>query len=91
MVGIGHTFGGNSRTITVINGIKAGTFRELLVGSVDRLFVWAEDGEAQLTGQEVIHEIRKSFQIRDACKSDVIDKELADKRRRPLEFDVCRR
>ncbi|GJV58529.1 putative reverse transcriptase domain-containing protein [Tanacetum coccineum] len=51
---------------------------------------WAEVGDAQLTGPEIIHETtKKIFKIRDrmqaACDRQ---KSYADKRRRPLEFEV---
>ncbi|GJW23174.1 putative reverse transcriptase domain-containing protein [Tanacetum coccineum] len=56
----------------------------------DMLRACAEVGEAQLTGPEIIHETTENiFKIRDrmqaACDRQ---KSYADKRRRPLEFEV---
>ncbi|GJX91427.1 putative reverse transcriptase domain-containing protein [Tanacetum coccineum] len=70
--------------------IKATPF-EALCGKKRRSPVcWAEVGEAQLTGPKIIHETtKKIFKIRDhmqvACDRQ---KSYADKRRRPLEFEV---
>ncbi|GJT14519.1 putative reverse transcriptase domain-containing protein [Tanacetum coccineum] len=70
--------------------IKAAPF-EVLYGQKCRLPVfWAEVGDAQLTGPEIIHEttekiiqIKKRIQAaRDRQKS------YADRRRKPLEFEV---
>ncbi|GJU22506.1 hypothetical protein Tco_1155848 [Tanacetum coccineum] len=51
---------------------------------------WAEVGEAQLTGPEIIHETtKKIFKIRDRMQAARDrQKSYADKRRRPLEFEV---
>ncbi|GJW32810.1 hypothetical protein Tco_0052842 [Tanacetum coccineum] len=51
---------------------------------------WAEVGEAQLTGPEIIHETtEKIFKIRDRMQAARDrQKSYADKRRRPLEFEV---
>ncbi|GJQ98242.1 putative reverse transcriptase domain-containing protein [Tanacetum coccineum] len=51
---------------------------------------WAEVGEAQLTGLEIIHETtEKIFKIRDRMQAARDrQKSYADKRRRPLEFEV---
>ncbi|GJW94987.1 hypothetical protein Tco_0174659 [Tanacetum coccineum] len=51
---------------------------------------WAEVGDAQLTGPEIVHEtIEKTIQIKkriqDACDRQ---KSYADRRRKPLEFQV---
>ncbi|GJY11957.1 putative reverse transcriptase domain-containing protein [Tanacetum coccineum] len=52
--------------------------------------LWAEVEEAQLTGPEIIHETtEKSFKIRDRMQAARDrQKSYADKRRRPLEFEV---
>ncbi|GJV32230.1 hypothetical protein Tco_1392630 [Tanacetum coccineum] len=51
---------------------------------------WAEAGEAQLTGPEIIHETtEKIFKIRDRMQAARgRQKSYANKRRRPLEFEV---
>ncbi|GJV68339.1 hypothetical protein Tco_1483848, partial [Tanacetum coccineum] len=51
---------------------------------------WAEVGEAQLTGPAIIHETtEKIFKIRDRMQAARDrQKSYADKRRRPLEFEV---
>ncbi|GJU01300.1 putative reverse transcriptase domain-containing protein [Tanacetum coccineum] len=51
---------------------------------------WAEVGEAQLTGPEIIHKTtEKIFKIRDRMQAARDrQKSYADKRRRPLEFEV---
>ncbi|GJX64048.1 putative reverse transcriptase domain-containing protein [Tanacetum coccineum] len=70
--------------------IKAAPF-EVLYGRKCRSPVcWAEVEEAQLTRPEIIHETtEKIFKIRD-CIQAARDrqKSYADKRRRPLEFEV---
>ncbi|GKC19010.1 putative reverse transcriptase domain-containing protein [Tanacetum coccineum] len=70
--------------------IKAAPF-EALYGRKCRLPIcWAEVGEAQLTGPELIHEtMEKIFKIRDRMQAaHDRQKSYADKRRRPLEFEV---
>ncbi|GJZ09986.1 reverse transcriptase domain-containing protein [Tanacetum coccineum] len=56
----------------------------------DRHLPLAEVGEAQLTGPEIIHETtEKIFKIRDRMQAARDrQKSYADKRRRPLEFEV---
>ncbi|GJV96529.1 putative reverse transcriptase domain-containing protein [Tanacetum coccineum] len=56
----------------------------------DRHLPLAEVGEAQLTGPEIIHEtMEKIFKIRDHMQAARDrQKSYADKRRRPLEFEV---
>ncbi|GJV50873.1 putative reverse transcriptase domain-containing protein [Tanacetum coccineum] len=51
---------------------------------------WAEVGEAQLTGPEIIHETtKKIFKIRDCMKAARDrQKSYANKRRRPLEIEI---
>ncbi|GKC13391.1 reverse transcriptase domain-containing protein [Tanacetum coccineum] len=58
--------------------------------SVPFHLLWAEVGEAQLTGPEIIHETTENiFKIRDRMQAARDrQKNYADKRRRPLEFEV---
>nr|GEZ74607.1 putative reverse transcriptase domain-containing protein [Tanacetum cinerariifolium] len=53
--------------------------------------MWAEVGEGQLIGTELVQEtIKKISQIKDRLKSARDrQKSYADKRRKPLEFSVC--
>ncbi|GJT55287.1 hypothetical protein Tco_0990341 [Tanacetum coccineum] len=70
--------------------IKVAPFKAL-DGRKYRLPVcWAKVGEAQLTGPEIIHETtEKIFKIRDRMQAARDrQKSYADKRRRPLEFEV---
>ncbi|GJY61577.1 putative reverse transcriptase domain-containing protein [Tanacetum coccineum] len=70
--------------------IKAAPFEALYGRKCRSLVCWAEVGEAQLTGQEIIHETtEKIFKIRDRMQAARDrQKSYADKRRRPLEFEV---
>ncbi|GJX12867.1 hypothetical protein Tco_0204625 [Tanacetum coccineum] len=70
--------------------IKAAPFEALYGRKCRSPVCWAEVGEAQLTGPKIIHETTKKIvQIRNrmqaACDRQ---KSYADKRRRPLEFEV---
>ncbi|GJY61502.1 putative reverse transcriptase domain-containing protein [Tanacetum coccineum] len=70
--------------------IKAAPFKALY-GRKCRLPVcWAEVGEAQLTGPEIIYKTtKKIFKIRDRMQAARDrQKSYADKRHRPLEFEV---
>ncbi|GJT82166.1 putative reverse transcriptase domain-containing protein [Tanacetum coccineum] len=70
--------------------IKAAPF-EALYGRKCRLPVcWAKVGEAQLTGLKIIHKTaKKIFKIRDRMQAARDrQKSYADKRRRPLKFEV---
>ncbi|GKB37509.1 reverse transcriptase domain-containing protein [Tanacetum coccineum] len=70
--------------------IKAAPFEALYGRKCRSPVCWAEVVEAQLTGPEIIHETtKKIFKIRD-CMQAAHDrqKSYADKRRRPLEFEV---
>ncbi|GJY31027.1 putative reverse transcriptase domain-containing protein [Tanacetum coccineum] len=70
--------------------IKDAPFEELYGRKCRSPVCWAEVGEAQLTGPKIIHETtEKIFKIRDRMQA-VRDrqKSYADKRRRPLEFEV---
>ncbi|GJS17392.1 hypothetical protein Tco_0411864 [Tanacetum coccineum] len=70
--------------------IKAAPY-EALYGRKCRSHVcWTEVGEAQLTGPEIIHEtMEKIFKIRDRMQAARDrQKSYANKRRRPLEFEV---
>ncbi|GJW34502.1 hypothetical protein Tco_0054534 [Tanacetum coccineum] len=64
--------------------------RHFMVESADRLFCWAEVGDVQLTGPEIIHEtIEKIVQIRQRLQA-ARDRQrsYANIRRKPLEFQV---
>ncbi|GJR70855.1 hypothetical protein Tco_0016920 [Tanacetum coccineum] len=70
--------------------IKAAPFEALYGRKCRSPVCWAEVGEAQLTGPEIIHETtEKIFKIRDRMQA-VRDrqKSYADKRRRPIEFEI---
>ncbi|GJR84858.1 hypothetical protein Tco_0155643 [Tanacetum coccineum] len=79
------------RTTTFSHSIKAATVQSNFpLGSVPFHLLWAEVGEAQLTGPEIIHETTENiFKIRDRMQAaHDRQKNYADKRRRPLEFEV---
>ncbi|GKB78444.1 putative reverse transcriptase domain-containing protein [Tanacetum coccineum] len=66
--------------------IKAAPFEALYGRKCRSLVCWAEVGEAQLTGPEIIHKTtKKIFKIRDRMQAaHDRQKSYADKRRRPL-------
>ncbi|GJS18402.1 putative reverse transcriptase domain-containing protein [Tanacetum coccineum] len=70
--------------------IKAAPFEVLYDRKCRSPVCWVEVGEAQLTGPEIIHETtEKIFKIRDRMQAARDrQKSYADKRRRPLEFEV---
>ncbi|GJS60377.1 putative reverse transcriptase domain-containing protein [Tanacetum coccineum] len=70
--------------------IKAASFEALYGRKCRSPVCWAEVGEAQLTRPEIIHETtEKIFKIRDRMQvARDRQKSYADKRRRPLEFEV---
>ncbi|GKE27199.1 putative reverse transcriptase domain-containing protein [Tanacetum coccineum] len=70
--------------------IKAAPFEALYSRKCRSPVYWAEVGEAQLTGLEIIHETtEKIFKIRDRMQvARDRQKSYADKRRRPHEFEV---
>ncbi|GJS96021.1 putative reverse transcriptase domain-containing protein [Tanacetum coccineum] len=70
--------------------IKAAPFEALYGRKCRSPVCWAEVGKAQLTGPEIIHETtEKIFKIRDRMQvARDRQKSYADKRRRPLEFEV---
>ncbi|GJZ73866.1 putative reverse transcriptase domain-containing protein [Tanacetum coccineum] len=70
--------------------IKAAPFEALYGRKCRSPVCWAEVGEAQLTGPEIIHETtEKIFKIRDRMQAARDrQKSYADKRRRSLEFEV---
>ncbi|GKF20919.1 hypothetical protein Tco_0069557, partial [Tanacetum coccineum] len=70
--------------------IKAAPFEALYGRKCRSPVCWAKVGEAQLTGPEIIHETtEKIFKIRDRMQAARDrQKSYADKRRRPLEFEV---
>ncbi|GKF82836.1 putative reverse transcriptase domain-containing protein, partial [Tanacetum coccineum] len=70
--------------------IKAAPFEALYGRKCCSPVCWAEVGEAQLTGPEIIHKTReKIFKIRDRMQAARNrQKSYADKRRRPLKFEI---
>ncbi|GKE07512.1 putative reverse transcriptase domain-containing protein [Tanacetum coccineum] len=70
--------------------IKAAPFKALYGRKCRSPVCWTEVREAQLTGPEIIHETtEKIFKIRDRMQvARDRQKSYADKRRRPLEFEV---
>ncbi|GJU51012.1 reverse transcriptase domain-containing protein [Tanacetum coccineum] len=70
--------------------IKAAPFEALYGRKCRSPVCWAEVGEAQLTRPEIIHETtKKFFKISDRMQAARDrQKSNADKRRRPLEFEV---
>ncbi|GKF27261.1 putative reverse transcriptase domain-containing protein, partial [Tanacetum coccineum] len=70
--------------------IKAAPFEALYGRKCRSPVCWAEVREAQLTRPEIIHEtMEKIFKIRDRMQvARDRQKSYADKRRRPLEFEV---
>ncbi|GJV12650.1 hypothetical protein Tco_1354191 [Tanacetum coccineum] len=70
--------------------IKVAPFEALYGRKCRSPVCWAEVGEAQLTGPEIIHETtEKIFKIRDRMQAARDrQKSYADKRRRSLEFEV---
>ncbi|GJS89397.1 putative reverse transcriptase domain-containing protein [Tanacetum coccineum] len=70
--------------------IKAAPFEALYGRKCRSPVCWAEVGEAQLTGPAIIHKtMEKIFKIRDRMQAARDrQKSYADKRRRPLEFEV---
>ncbi|GKC20272.1 putative reverse transcriptase domain-containing protein [Tanacetum coccineum] len=70
--------------------IKAAPYEALYGRKCRSPVCWAEVGDAQLTGPEIIHETtEKIFKIRDRMQAARDrQKSYADKRRRPLEFEV---
>ncbi|GJR21195.1 hypothetical protein Tco_0969722 [Tanacetum coccineum] len=70
--------------------IKAAPFEALHGRKCHSLVCWAEVGEAQLTGPEIIHETTENiFKIRDRMQAARDrQKSYADKRRRLLKFEV---
>ncbi|GKF05771.1 putative reverse transcriptase domain-containing protein, partial [Tanacetum coccineum] len=69
--------------------IKAASFEALYGRKCRSPVCWAEVGESQLTGPEIIQETtKKIFKIRDRMQAARDQqKSYADKRRRPLEFE----
>ncbi|GKB15952.1 putative reverse transcriptase domain-containing protein [Tanacetum coccineum] len=70
--------------------IKAAPFEALYGRKCRSPVCWAKVGEVQLTGPEIIHKTtEKIFKIRDRMQAARDrQKSYADKRRRPLEFEV---
>ncbi|GKD88186.1 putative reverse transcriptase domain-containing protein, partial [Tanacetum coccineum] len=70
--------------------IKAAPFEALYGRKCHLPVCWTKVGEVQLTEPEIIHETKeKIFKIRDRMQAARDrQKSYADKRRRPLEFEV---
>ncbi|GJR06405.1 putative reverse transcriptase domain-containing protein [Tanacetum coccineum] len=70
--------------------IKAATYEELYGHKCRSPICWAEVGDVQLTGPEIVHEmIEKIFQIKKRIQAARDrQKSYADRRRKPLEFQV---
>ena len=70
--------------------IKAAPFEALYGRKCRSPICWAEVGDAQLTGPDIVHETtEKIFQIRNRLKAARDrQKSYADVRRKPLEFNV---
>ncbi|GJX69235.1 putative reverse transcriptase domain-containing protein, partial [Tanacetum coccineum] len=84
-----QTDGQSERTIQTLEDMLRACVIDFENGSVVRL-CWAEVGEAQRTRPEIIYEtMEKIFKIRDRMQA-ARDRQnsYADKRRRPLEFEV---
>ncbi|GJZ17215.1 putative reverse transcriptase domain-containing protein [Tanacetum coccineum] len=80
-----------SRSRSYHTSIKAAPF-EALYGRKCRSHVcWAEVGDSQLTGPEIIHETtKKIIQIKSRIQATRDhQKSYADRRRKPLEFQAC--
>ncbi|GJS86193.1 putative reverse transcriptase domain-containing protein [Tanacetum coccineum] len=84
-----QTDGQSERTIQTLEDMLRACVIDLGNGW-DRHLPLAEVGEAQLTGPEIIHEtMEKIYKIRDRMQAERDrQKSYADKRRRPLEFEV---
>ncbi|GKE12014.1 hypothetical protein Tco_1415565 [Tanacetum coccineum] len=70
--------------------IKVAPFKEIYGRKCRSPICWAKVGEAQLTGPKISHEtMKKIFKIWDRMQAaHDRQKSYADKRRRPLEFEV---
>ncbi|GJW82192.1 putative reverse transcriptase domain-containing protein [Tanacetum coccineum] len=70
--------------------IKAALFEALYSQKCRSLVCWAEVGDAQLTGPEIIHEtMKKIIQIKKRIQAARDrQKSYADRRRKPLEFQA---
>ncbi|GJS99656.1 putative reverse transcriptase domain-containing protein [Tanacetum coccineum] len=70
--------------------IKAATYEELYGHKCRSPICWAEVGDVQLTGPEIVHEmIEKIFQIKKRIQAARDrQKSYTDRRRKPLEFQV---
>ncbi|GKE04747.1 putative reverse transcriptase domain-containing protein [Tanacetum coccineum] len=89
-VGKTPTFGGVSYNNSYHTSIKAAPFEALYGRKCRSPICWAEVGDAQLTGPEVVHEItEKIIQIKKRIQAaQDRQKSYADRRRKPLDFKV---
>ncbi|GJW95339.1 putative reverse transcriptase domain-containing protein [Tanacetum coccineum] len=86
-----QTDGQSERTIQTLKDIiKAAPFEALYGRKCRSLICWAEVGDSQLTGPEIIHETtEKIVQIKSHIQAaHDRQKSYADVRRKPLEFQV---
>ncbi|GJS23869.1 putative reverse transcriptase domain-containing protein, partial [Tanacetum coccineum] len=72
------------------SSMRCASFEALYGGKCRSLIMWAEVGEGQLIGHELVQETTKKIsQIKDRLKAACDrQKSYADKRRKPLEFSV---
>ncbi|GKD35681.1 putative reverse transcriptase domain-containing protein [Tanacetum coccineum] len=73
-----------------LTSIKAAPFEEFYGRKCRSPVCWAEVGDAQLTGPEIVHETTKKIIQIKKCIQDARDrlKSYSDRRRKPLEFQV---
>ncbi|GJR03726.1 putative transcription factor/ chromatin remodeling BED-type(Zn) family protein [Tanacetum coccineum] len=73
------------------SSVRCAPFEALYGRKYRSLIMWAEVGEGQLIGPELVQETtEKISQIKDRIKAARdCQKSYADKRRKPLEFSVC--
>ncbi|GKA26216.1 hypothetical protein Tco_0712325 [Tanacetum coccineum] len=78
------------RTLCYHSSVRCTPFEALYGRKYRSLILWAEVGEGQLIGHELVQEtIEKTSQIKDRLKvARDRQKSYADKRRKPLEFSV---
>nr|GEX60271.1 putative reverse transcriptase domain-containing protein [Tanacetum cinerariifolium] len=70
--------------------VKAAPFEELYDRKCQSPVCWAEVGDAQLTGLEIVHETTEKIMQIKKCIQSTHDRQktYADRRRKPLEFQV---
>ncbi|GKC77480.1 putative reverse transcriptase domain-containing protein, partial [Tanacetum coccineum] len=85
-----QTDGQSERTIQTLEDMLPTPFEALYGRKFRSPICWAEVGEAQLTGPEIVHETtKKIFQIKKRIQAARDrQKSLADRNRKPMEFQV---